>query len=37
MVETVRFRQMLWIVMLESAKYQILGVNIQGQQVLPRV
>jgi hypothetical protein len=36
-VETVGFRQVKWIVMLESAKDQILGVDTPGQQVPPRV
>jgi hypothetical protein len=35
MVETVRFHQALWFVMLESAKDQILRVDTLGQQVLP--
>jgi hypothetical protein len=37
MVETVGFRQVLWIVMLESAKDRILGVDTTGQHVPPRV
>jgi hypothetical protein len=37
MVETVEFCQMLWIVMLESTKDQILGVDTTGQQVPPHV
>jgi hypothetical protein len=37
MVETVGFRQVLWIVMLESAKDRVLGVETLGQQVSPRV
>jgi hypothetical protein len=37
MVETVGFRQVSWIVMLESAKDRVLGVNTPGQQVPPRV
>jgi hypothetical protein len=37
MVETVGFCQVMWFVMLESAKDQILGVNNPGQQVPPRV
>jgi hypothetical protein len=37
MVEMVGFPQMLCIVMLESAKHQILGVDNLGQQVSPRV
>jgi hypothetical protein len=31
MVETVGFRQVMWIVMLKSAKDQVLGVDIPGQ------
>jgi hypothetical protein len=37
MVETVRFRQVMWIVMLESTKDQVLRVDTTGQQVPPRV
>jgi hypothetical protein len=37
MVETVGFHQVLWSVMLESAKDQILGVDTQGQHVPPCV
>jgi hypothetical protein len=37
MVETVGFRQLMWIVMLKSAKDRVLGVDTPGQQVLPRV
>jgi hypothetical protein len=37
MVETVGFRQVMWIVMLESAKDRVLGVDTPGQQVPPRV
>jgi hypothetical protein len=37
MVETVRIRQVMWIVMLESAKDRILGVDTLGQHVPPRV
>jgi hypothetical protein len=37
MVETVRFHQVMWLVMLESSKDQILGVDTPGQQVAPRV
>jgi hypothetical protein len=33
MVETVGFCQVMWIVMLESAKYRVLGVDTPGQQV----
>jgi hypothetical protein len=36
MVETVGFRQVMWLVMLESAKDQILGVDTPGQHVPPR-
>jgi hypothetical protein len=37
MVETVGFRQVMCIVMLESAKKQVLGVDTPGQKVSPRV
>jgi hypothetical protein len=37
MVETVGIRQVMWFVMLESAKDRVIGVDILGQQVLPRV
>jgi hypothetical protein len=37
MVETVGFRQVMWHVMLESAKDRILGVDILGQHVPPHV
>jgi hypothetical protein len=37
MVETVGFLQVMWIVMLESAKDRILGVDTPGQHVSPRV
>jgi hypothetical protein len=37
MVETVGLRQVMWFVMLESAKDRILGVNTPGQHVPPRV
>jgi hypothetical protein len=36
-VETVEFRQVMWLVMLESAKDRILGVDIPRQHVPPRV
>jgi hypothetical protein len=36
-VETVGFRQVMWLVMRESAKDQILGVDTPGQHVPPRV
>jgi hypothetical protein len=37
MVETVGFRQVMWLVMLESTKDRILGVDTPGQHVSPRV
>jgi hypothetical protein len=37
MVETVRFHQVLWLVMLESTKDWILEVETLEKQVLPRV
>jgi hypothetical protein len=37
MVETIEFRQVMWNVMLKSAKDRILGVDTPGQQVQPRV
>jgi hypothetical protein len=37
MVETVRIRQVMWFVMLESAKYRVIGVDTAGQQMLPCV
>jgi hypothetical protein len=37
MVETVVFRQVMWLVMLKSAKYRILRVDTPGQHVPPRV
>jgi hypothetical protein len=37
MVETVGFYQVMWFVMLESAKDQILGVDTPGQHVPPHV
>ncbi len=37
MVETVGFRQVMWFVMVESAKDQILGVDTPGQHVSPCV
>jgi hypothetical protein len=33
----VGFHQVMWIVMLESAKDRVLGVDTPGQQVLPHV
>jgi hypothetical protein len=37
MVEMVGIRQVMWIVMLESSKDQILEVDTPGQHVPPRV
>jgi ABC-type dipeptide/oligopeptide/nickel transport system permease subunit len=37
MVETVGIRQVMWLVMLESAKDRVIGVDTLGQQVLPRL
>jgi hypothetical protein len=37
MVETVGIRQVMWFVMLESAKDRVIGVNTPGQQVPPCV
>jgi hypothetical protein len=37
MVETVGIRQVMWFIMLESAKDQVIGVDTLGQQVPPRV
>jgi hypothetical protein len=37
MVETVGVRQVMWFVMLESAKDLVIGVDTPGQQVPPRV
>jgi hypothetical protein len=37
MVETIGFRQVMWLVMLESINDQILGVDTLGQQVSLRV
>jgi hypothetical protein len=37
MVETVGFHQVMWIVMLESSKDRIVGVDTSGQHVPPRV
>jgi hypothetical protein len=37
MVETVGFRQVLWLVLLKSTKDQILGVDTLGQHVPPSV
>jgi hypothetical protein len=37
MVETVGIHQVMWFVMLESAKDRVIGVETTGQQVRPRV
>jgi hypothetical protein len=37
MMETVGIRQLMWFVMLESAKDRVIGVDTPGQQVPPRV
>jgi hypothetical protein len=37
MVETIGIHQVMWFVMLESAKDRVIGVDTPGQQVLPRV
>jgi hypothetical protein len=37
MVETAGFRQVMWFVMPEYAKFRILGVDTPGQHVPPRV
>ena len=37
LVETVGFRQVMWLVMLESAKDRVSGVDPPGQHVPPRV
>jgi hypothetical protein len=37
MVETVGICQVMWLVMLESAKDRVIGVDTPGQQVLSRV
>jgi hypothetical protein len=37
MVEMVGMRQVMWFVMLESAKDRVIGVDTPGQQVPPRV
>jgi hypothetical protein len=36
-VETIGNRQVMWFVMLESAKDRVIVVDTPGQQVLPRV
>jgi hypothetical protein len=37
MVEMVGILQVMWFVMLESAKDRVLGVDTPGQQVPPRI
>jgi hypothetical protein len=37
MVQTVGIRQVMWFVMLESAKDRVIGADTPGQQVPPRV
>jgi hypothetical protein len=37
MVETIEIRQVMWFIMIESAKDRVLGVDTLGQQVPPRV
>jgi hypothetical protein len=37
MVEMVGIYQVMWFVMLESAKDRVIGVDTPGQQVSPRV
>jgi hypothetical protein len=37
MVEMPGIRKVMWFVILESAKDQVIGVDTPGQQVLPRV
>jgi hypothetical protein len=37
MVGTVEIRQVVWFVVLESAKDRVIGVDTPGQQVPPRV
>jgi ABC-type dipeptide/oligopeptide/nickel transport system permease subunit len=37
MVEMVKIRQEMWVVMLESAKDRVLGVDTLGQQMSSRV
>jgi hypothetical protein len=37
MLEMVGICQVMWFVMLESAKDRVIGVDTQGQQVPPRV
>jgi hypothetical protein len=37
MVEMVRIHQVMWFIMLKSAKGRVIGVDTPGQQVPPRV
>jgi hypothetical protein len=37
MLETIGVRQVMWFVMLKSAKDRVISVDTLGQQVLPRV
>jgi hypothetical protein len=37
MVEMTGIHQVMWYVMLESAKDQVIGIDTLGQQVSPRV
>jgi hypothetical protein len=37
MVETVGIHQVMWFVMLESAKHRVIGVDTPGQQEPPHV
>jgi hypothetical protein len=37
MMETVGICQVMWFIMLESAKDRVIGVDTPGQQVPPRV
>jgi hypothetical protein len=37
MVETVGIRQVMWLVMLESSKDRVIGVDTLGQQVPPHL
>jgi hypothetical protein len=37
MVEAIEIRQVMWFVILESAKDRVIGVDTLGQQVLSRV
>jgi hypothetical protein len=37
MVETVGIRLVMWFIMLESTKDRVIGVDMLGQQVPPRV